>query len=104
MLCSNSEGVLHTISHLDYDKSDQCVMVVGFKMKFWLCFYRQKNVYHKGKRGISWHGAMVSSYVLKEVNRVQAPVLHKIYMDHIIENENKRDVTTVFCGSRSNSY
>ena len=76
--------------------SDECVIVVDYKMKFEPCYYREKTVDHYGKRGISWHGAMVSYYAMEEVNGVQVPVLHKFYMDHIIENENKQDVTAVF--------
>ncbi|EFX76844.1 hypothetical protein DAPPUDRAFT_106758 [Daphnia pulex] len=33
---------------------------------------------------------------MEEVNGVQVPVLHTFYMDHVIENENKQDVTAVF--------
>ena len=76
--------------------SDECVIVVDYKMKFEPCYYREKTVDHYGKRGISWHGAMVSYYAMEEVNGVQVPVLHKFYMDHIIENENKQDVTAGF--------
>lgn len=74
---------------------NECVIVIDYKMKFEPCYYREKTNYHYCKRGISWQSAMVSYYSLEEVNGIQAPVLHKINMDHIIKYENKQNVTTV---------
>jgi hypothetical protein len=39
--------------------SDECVIVIDYKMKFEPCYFREKTVDHYGERGISWHGAMV---------------------------------------------
>lgn len=74
---------------------NECVIAIDYKMKFEPCYYREKTIDHYCKRGISWQSAMVSYYSLEEVNGIQAPVLHKINMDHIIKYENKQNVTTV---------
>lgn len=72
------------------------MIVIDYKMKFEPCYYREKTVDHYGKRGISWHGAMVSNYEMEDVKGVQSPVLQKTYLDHTIDNENKQDITAVF--------
>jgi hypothetical protein len=50
---------------------------------------------HYGKRGISWHGSMITYYTVNEIDGVRVVEPNNIYMDHIVENENKQDVLSV---------
>ena len=42
---------------------DECVITIDFKMKYQPIAYRETTVGHFGKRGISWHGAMVHVFL-----------------------------------------
>lgn len=73
-----------------------CLITLDFKMKFDAKYFRELTLMFYGKRGMSWHGAMVQYYTLDVIDGVKNPVLHKIYKDHIVSNENKQDKAAVF--------
>jgi hypothetical protein len=75
--------------------SNECVVLLDYKMKFEPVYFREKTVDHYGKRGISWHGSMITFYSSVCVDGVQTAVPNKFYMDHVVENESKQDVTSV---------
>ncbi|KAI9560512.1 hypothetical protein GHT06_011445 [Daphnia sinensis] len=74
---------------------NECVLLIDYKMKFEPVYFREKTVDHYGKRGISWHGSMITFYTCVCVDGVQTTVPNKFYMDHVVENESKQDVTSV---------
>ncbi|OWZ07939.1 hypothetical protein PHMEG_00019596 [Phytophthora megakarya] len=44
----------------DFNKfSDEAIVILDFKMKLEPLYFREKTVDHYGKRGMSWHGALV---------------------------------------------
>ena len=81
---------------LENGSCSTCLITLDFKMKFDAKYFREWTLHFYGKRGMSWHGAMIQYYTLENVDGIQTPVLHKIYMDHIINNENKQDKAAVF--------
>ena len=66
---------------------DEALVVIDFKMKFEATYFREKTVDHYGKRGISWHGALIQYFTYDVVAR-QA-VLQREYFDDIIFSDNK---------------
>ena len=74
----------------------EAVVVIDYKMKMQAKYFRETQTLHFGKRGISWHGAMLQFFSLeKEVDSTTAH-LNKFYFDHIPEDENKQDKASVF--------
>lgn len=65
----------------------QALIVVDFKMKFIPMFWRETTLQHYGKRGISWHGAMI--YIPNDDS------FDVYYVDCISENDMKQDVNLV---------
>jgi hypothetical protein len=65
----------------------QAMIVIDFKMKFIPMYWRETTLQHFGKRGISWHGAMI--YVPNEDS------FDVYYVDCISENDMKQDVNLV---------
>jgi len=49
-------------------KLDKAVLVIDFKMKLEPVYFREKTLEHYGKRGMSWHGALVSFYSVEEIH------------------------------------
>lgn len=74
----------------------ECVITIDYKMKLDPIYYREKTVDHFGKRGMSWHGAMLQYYTIEETDGNRTPILTKYYMDHVIDNGNKQDKLAVF--------
>lgn len=74
----------------------ECVITIDYKMKLDPIYYREKTVDHFGKRGMSWHGAMLQYYTMEEMDGNRTPQLTKYYMDHVIDNGNKQDKLAVF--------
>ena len=68
-----------------------CVITLDYKMKLDPLYFREKTVDHYGKRGMSWHGSMVQYYTIENFEETSAPFLNKLYLDHIVDNENKQD-------------
>lgn len=67
--------------------SDIALIIIDFKMKLDPIYWREKTVDHYGKRGMSWHGALIQYYTMvKDVT-----TLSKFYLDQICENDNKQD-------------
>lgn len=51
---------------VDNGSSSEALVVLDFKMKLEPLYYREKTVERYGKRGISWHGAMVQCFTVSE--------------------------------------
>ncbi len=83
------------IDCLQNETVNECVILLDYKMKFEPVYFREKTVDHYGKRGISWHGAMITFYTAVSVDGVRTAVPNRYYMDHIVENESKQDITSV---------
>ena len=72
-------------------------IVIDYKMKFNAMYYREKTVEHFGKRGMSWHGAMVYLKTTEEERRAaldegrEAEDFQVYYLDHISSNDTKQD-------------
>lgn len=68
-------------------------MVLDFKMKLDPMYYREKTVEHYGKRGISWHGAMVQYFTIcaEGTSSDSRPQDYRLYFDHISDGDNKQD-------------
>ena len=81
---------------LSGEKSNECLITIDYKMKLEPIYYREKTVDHYGKRGISWHGAMIQYFTLEESDGKKIAIQHKVYVDQIISNENKQDRSAVF--------
>lgn len=71
---------------------------IDFKMKMEPCYWREKTVDHYGKRGISYHGAMLQFFRLEkgEDGEESIPVEEKYYIDQICDNDSKQDRLAVF--------
>jgi len=67
--------------------SEIALIIIDFKMKLDPIYWREKTVDHYGKRGMSWHGALIQYYTMVE----SVPTLSKFYLDQICENDNKQD-------------
>ena len=74
----------------------EAVVVIDYKMKMQPIYYRETTLEHYGKRGMSWHGAMLQFYSLEQSDGSKTARLNKIYFDHISENGNKQDKASVF--------
>ena len=81
---------------LSGEKSNECLITIDYKIKLEPIYYREKTVDHYGKRGISWHGAMIQYFTLEESDGKKIAIQHKVYVDQIISNENKQDRSAVF--------
>lgn len=69
------------------------LLTIDYKMKQQDKYYREDTVKHYGKRGISWHGAML---VYHEWDAVRgAPVEKVFYVDQIVQGESKQDWLSV---------
>lgn len=66
---------------------------IDYKMKQQDKYYREDSIKHFGKRGISWHGAMVSYFEWDVQSSV--PKERVLYMDHVVESESKQDWLSV---------
>jgi hypothetical protein len=42
--------------------SDEALILIDFKMKLEPQYFRERTVDHYGKRGMSWHGAMIQYF------------------------------------------
>lgn len=75
--------------------SETALIVVDFKMKLDPTYWREKTVDHYGKRGMSWHGALIQFYTMNppddDNNQSEEPVLSKFYLDQICGNDSKQD-------------
>lgn len=89
---------------LQNGESHECVVLIDYKMKFEPVYHREKTVDHYGKRGISWHGSMITYYTVSELDGVRTVEPNNIYMDHIVENENRQDVLSVVSIPKGSHY
>ena len=64
------------------------ILLVDFKMKFESLYFREKTVENYGKRGISWHGAMVMYYSWDVSHG--AAIRNNVYIDDLIVGSNKQ--------------
>jgi hypothetical protein len=64
---------------------NECVMIIDFKMKLEPVYGRQLTALHYGKRGISWHGAVV--YI--KHNEGDEPIPY--YIDTIVDGNSTQD-------------
>jgi len=71
------------------------VVTLDYKMKLDPLYSREKTVDHYGKRGMSWHGSMIQYYTMGNFEENTAPFLNKLFLDHIVDNENKKDKLVV---------
>ena len=55
----------------------ECFNTINYKMKLDPIYYREKTVDHYGKRGMSWHGAMLPYYTMEETDGNRKPQLTK---------------------------
>ena len=78
------------------DCCHEAVVVIDYKMKMQAKYFRETQTLHFGKRGISWHGAMLQFFSLENSDDSTAAHLNKFYFDHIPEDENKQDRASVF--------
>ena len=63
-------------------------------MKFEALYFREKTVESYGKRGTSWHGAMITYYSWNQEENVADP--QRIYRDDLIAETNKQGSGAVF--------
>jgi hypothetical protein len=67
-------------------------LVIDFKMKWEAMYARETTVKNFGKRGISWHGNRIHSYVWDK--QLGKPVKIVAKVDQILEGSNKQDGIT----------
>lgn len=68
------------------DATMHVVVVMDFTMKFESISARDNTQQHISKRGIGWHGFLVSYYI-----EGTDAVLYTVYCDQIFEGSNKQD-------------
>lgn len=71
--------------------SDEALVVIDFKMKLEPLYFREKTVDHYGKRGMSWHGALVQHFVVHDDREEDGVVDQRLYFDHISQGDTKQD-------------
>lgn len=76
------------VEHSGYDEA---LVTLDFKMKLEPLYFREKTVDHYGKRGISWHGALVQYFEYDESGPHPEAVDQKMYFDHISKEDTKQD-------------
>ena len=79
---------------------DTAIIVIDFKMKFEPMKHREKTVEHFGKRGISWHGALIRYFVDAPINAVGPSSgtyrrEETMYVDNICGSDNSQDAMGV---------
>ena len=74
---------------LERPDSDHCKIILDYKMKLTPCQWRESTILHYGKRGISFHGA-----VLAFRNAKSEVELH--YLDTVVEGDAKQNVGATF--------
>jgi hypothetical protein len=94
----NQQRALHDLfsdmqSRCVENKATEALVVIDFKMKAEPIYFREKTSEHYGKRGMSWHGAMVRFWT-KELP-AQDPVENKVYLDQISNGDNRQDKEAV---------
>ena len=72
-------------------KPGECLILMDYKMKFDPVYFREKTLEHFGKKGLSWHGAMVY-YCCPD----DSSVIKICYYDHISCGDSKQDWPAVF--------
>ena len=80
--------------HCERNKEpEDAIVVLDYKMKFEAMYFREKTIEHYGKRGISWHGAMLKYFAFdKDAN---GPVQQIHYFDSISFGDNLQDSSAV---------
>ena len=73
--------------------SNEAHVILDYKMKFDAMYFREKTTEHYGKRGISWHGAMILFFIYDQTLR--KAVKQTIYFDDVSFGENKQDAPAV---------
>ena len=63
----------------------ECLILIDYKMKFEHVYFREKTVEYFGKKGLSWHGAMIY-YICLETKELKI-----LYYDHIFTGDLKQD-------------
>lgn len=71
--------------------SSEALVVLDFKMKLEPMHYREKTVEHYGKRGISWHGAMIHFFTWEDDLVSPRAAENRVYVDHISDGDSKQD-------------
>jgi hypothetical protein len=77
-------------------KVDECLLTMDYKMKQDPKYHRETQQDWFGKRGVSWHGIMIQFCTTAVNAGTRVLEMKKIYLDQIIENENKQDRYAVF--------
>lgn len=81
---------------VDNGSSSEALVVLDFKMKLEPMYYREKTVESYGKRGISWHGAMVQYFTVCEDEGTSLKAQdNRLYFDYISDGDNKQDRESV---------
>lgn len=83
-------------SMCDNLKSDEGMLVVDFKQKVAPQHHRESQQNYFGKRGMSWHGCMLT-YCDPETITQETRDKKVHYFDQIIENDTVQDFTSVAC-------
>lgn len=73
--------------------SDEAMVILDYKMKFEALYFREKTVEHYGKRGISWHGAMLQYFVFDEELKQGRKEI--TYFDDVSFGDNLQDSAAV---------
>jgi len=75
------------------------VLVVDWKMKFQSLSAKETTFEHFGKRGLSWHGCLLTYFRYKEeiVNNAVVPSAERVnvYLDQILEGDNQQNAGAV---------
>lgn len=76
---------------------DTALIILDFKMKLEPLQHPEKTVEHFGKRGLSWHGALVRYFVNAEEGDVTESFVREetLYIDHICGSDNTQDALGV---------
>ena len=73
--------------------SDKAIVLLDYKMKLEPIYYREKTSDHYGKRGISWHGAMI--YYFSYERNIETGTWHTVentlYFDSLADVDSKQD-------------
>jgi hypothetical protein len=89
---------------LQENRTTRAVMTIDWKMKFESMSARETTQQHFGKRGISWHGCLLSYFRPKTVADLDAngeacvkTVAERVnvYVDQILDGDNKQDTFAV---------
>ena len=99
--CHNQEQrIASMFMDLNRDEGEKSVVIlVDYKMKFEAIRFREKTTEFFGKKGMSWHGAVIfykaNDSAINQTEAADTMELSNLFFDHLISNDMTQDCVAV---------